>query len=93
MPDIKITYSNGFNFNGQSPALRIVRAEIQLARQKGRVKVKDFAEAKRASTSCINNWMTGKTRRPQFDKIAGVADLLGFDIVFKPKRGGGGNSK
>ena len=89
MADIKIGYSNGFKFNGRSPVLRVVEYEITSQRKRG-FKLKRFEEEERASSSTINRWMNGKTKRPQFDKVAGVLDLLGLEVVLRRRGEGNG---
>jgi hypothetical protein len=84
MADIKIGYSRGFKFNGRSPVLTVVESEIH-SQQKAGFKIQEFAAAGRASTTTIYRWMNGRTRHPQFDKVAGVLDLLGMEVVLRRK--------
>jgi hypothetical protein len=84
-PIIRIGYSKGFKFNGRrSPVLDVVEGEIALARREG-MKLNEFEKQERASTSTIRNWTNGTTKRPQFDKVAGVLDLLGLEVVLRRK--------
>ncbi len=85
MAEIKIGYSNGKTFNGRSPVLRVVTSEIVQQRRTG-LKYSLFEQKERCSTSTIRNWMNGTVKRPQFDKVNGVLDLLGKEIVIRDKR-------
>ena len=87
MAFIRINYRRGYNFTGKSPLLGYITQEVSRQRARGSLKMKDFETFKRASAGTVHNWTNGKTKRPQFDKAAGVLDLLGFEIVLRKKPG------
>jgi hypothetical protein len=46
-----------------------------------------ISEGTGVSTSTLHNWFHGPTRRPQHATIAAVASYLGYEMVFKKRRG------
>lgn len=84
---IKIGYKNGWDFKGKSPAISAVRAAVSRKQRDEGLKLIEFEQANRCSSSTVHNWLSGKTKRPQFDKIAAVMDYMGLDIVFIEKKG------
>lgn len=88
MTDIKITYNKGFGFTGRSPVLGAFTDELVSKRKMDdEFSLKAFEEAKAVSTTTVYNWINGKTRRPQFDKVAGAMHVLGLDVVFRRRNG------
>lgn len=74
-----------YRFTGKDPAIAELRGQIQstIGNQKiSHKKLREMEQAGGPSTTCMNNWFFGETRRPQNATLEAAGRALGFKRVW-----------
>lgn len=74
-------------FASRFAAIEAIQARVRRATHgEGAVKQKDLAKQGEMSGSTVGNMASGKTKHPRFETMFGIADALGLEVAFKPRR-------
>lgn len=68
-----------YKFDNQDPVIR------EIAKMTKGTSLAQIERKSGVTTSCMRNWFSGKTKRPQFATIAAVAKACGKTIRFEDK--------